>query len=76
MELHPTGRKLETLSPWKQFMVGIQQARDQMELGGLILISLIFSVFAISYIQLLPAFVQEVLQQGAVPLARGVELDD
>ena len=34
-------------------------------LGGLILLSLIFSVFAISYIPLLPAFVQEVLKQGA-----------
>ncbi len=65
MELHPQGVRVEAQSPWKQFMGGIRQARSQMELGGLILISLIFSVFAITYIQLLPAFVDVVLHQGA-----------
>ena len=69
MELHPSGRKLEGESPWDQFMNGIRQARSQLELGGLILISLIFSVFAISYIPLLPAFVEQVLRQG--PAAYG-----
>jgi MFS family permease len=65
MEVHPGGTRLEAESTWKQFKNGIRQARDQLELGGLILISLIFSVFAISYIPLLPAFVEQVLGQGA-----------
>jgi MFS family permease len=65
MELHPQGTKVTAESPWKQFMGGLQQSRQQAELGGLMLISLIFSVFAISYIQLLPAFVEVVLKQGA-----------
>lgn len=65
MELHPQGIKLPTESPWKQFVMGVHHASQQRELGGLILISLIFSVCAISYIPLLPAFVQIVLQQGA-----------
>ena len=65
MELHPQGVKLATESPWKQFVMGIHHASREMELGGLILISLIFSVFAISYIPLLPAFVEIVLKQGA-----------
>jgi predicted MFS family arabinose efflux permease len=65
MELHPRGARLEAESPWNQFKNGIRQASRQLELGGLILISLIFSVFAISYIPLLPAFVEQVLRQGA-----------
>ena len=65
MEVRPLGTKVEAESPWKQFLGGVRQASDQMELGGLILISLIFSVFAISYIPLLPAFVELVLNQGA-----------
>ncbi len=65
MELHPQGTPVEAESPWKQFLGGIRQAKEQMELGGLILLSLVFSVFAISYIPLLPAFVDVVLHQGA-----------
>ncbi len=65
MELHPQGARVEAQSPWKQFLGGLRQARQQAELGGLIMLSLIFSVFAISYIQLLPAFVELVLKQGA-----------
>jgi MFS family permease len=65
MELHPQGVKVTAESPWKQFVSGIHHAAEQVELGGLILISLIFSIFAISYIPLLPAFVQVVLKQGA-----------
>ena len=65
MELHAQGTKVAPESPWKQFVQGIRHASDRTELGGLILISLIFSVFAISYIPLLPGFVQEVLNQGA-----------
>ena len=65
MKLHLQGSEVSRESSWKQFVMGVHHARQQIELGGLILISLIFSVFAISYIPLLPAFVQVVLQQGA-----------
>jgi MFS family permease len=65
MELHPQGAKVQAESPWKQFMSGLHHASEQIELGGLIVLSLIFSVFAISYIQLLPAFVDVVLHQNA-----------
>ncbi len=65
MEVHPTGARIDPESSWKQFLSGVQHARHQLELGGLILISLVFSVFAISYIPLLPAFVEQVLKQGA-----------
>ncbi len=66
MELHPHGPKVSPESPWKQLVSGVRYVSSQVELGGLLLISLIFSVFGISYIPLLPAFVQEVLRKGAV----------
>ncbi len=66
MELRPHGATVSAESPWKQLLSGLQYVSGQMDLGGLLLISLIFSVFGISYIALLPAFVQEVLRQGAV----------
>jgi MFS family permease len=65
MDLHPEGTRFIAESSWKQFVAGLQHSSRHVELGGLILISLIFSVFAISYIPLLPAFVQVVLGQGA-----------
>jgi MFS family permease len=65
MELHPHGTRVAPESSWKEFISGLKHASQHAELGGLILISLIFSVFAISYIPLLPAFVTIVLQQGA-----------
>jgi MFS family permease len=65
MQVQPQGSRLDTESSWNQFKMGIRHAARHMELGGLILISLIFSVFAISYFPLLPAFVQVVLKQGA-----------
>lgn len=65
MQIQPQGTRVEAESPWKQFMSGLRHASEQIELGGLILLSLIFSVFAITYIQLLPAFVDVVLHQDA-----------
>ncbi len=65
MELRPQGAKVIAESPWNQLLMGLRHAREQVELGGLIVLSLIFSVFAISYIPLLPAFVDQVLRQGA-----------
>lgn len=47
-------------------LAGIRYTADNRELSGLILLSLIFSIFGISYATLLPAFVEKVLQQGAM----------
>ncbi len=52
-------------SPWKQLVSGIQYASKQIDLGGLLLLSLVFSIFGISYATVLPAFVEQVLHQGA-----------
>ncbi|HEY9151840.1 MAG TPA: MFS transporter, partial [Anaerolineales bacterium] len=52
-------------SPWEQLTSGIQYVSKQIDLGGLLLLSLIFSIFGISYATVLPAFVEEVLKQGA-----------
>ncbi len=52
-------------SPWKQLVGGIQYASKQIDLGGLLLLSLVFSIFGISYATVLPAFVEQVLHQGA-----------
>ena len=52
-------------SPWKQLISGIQYASQQIDLGGLLLLALIFSVFGISYATVLPAFAEQVLHQGA-----------
>jgi MFS family permease len=52
-------------SPWKQLISGIQYTSKQMDLGGLLLLALIFSVFGISYATVLPAFAEQVLHQGA-----------
>jgi MFS family permease len=65
MDVHPTGARIDQESSWRQFISGVRQAQRQLELGGLILVSLVFSVFAISYIPMLPAFVEQVLKQGA-----------
>jgi MFS family permease len=51
-------------SPWKQLVSGVQYVSKQIELGGLLLLSLIFSIFGISYATVLPAFVEQVLHQG------------
>jgi MFS family permease len=52
-------------SPWKQLTGGIQYVSKQVDLGGLLLLSLIFSIFGISYATILPAFVEQVLNKGA-----------
>ncbi len=52
-------------SPWKQLTGGIQYVSKQTEFGGLLLLSLVFSIFGISYATMLPAFVSQVLGQGA-----------
>jgi MFS family permease len=52
-------------SPWRQLISGIQYVSKQIDLSGLLLLSLIFSIFGISYATVLPAFVQQVLHQDA-----------
>jgi MFS family permease len=52
-------------SPWKQLISGVQYVSNQIDLGGLLLLSLIFSIFGISYATVLPAFIEQVLHQGA-----------
>jgi MFS family permease len=63
IESRPSRHLME--SPWKQVTGGIQYVSKQAELGGLLLLSLTFSVFGISYSTLLPAFVERNLHQGA-----------
>jgi MFS family permease len=55
-----------TSSPWAQLTGGIRYAAGNREISALILLSLVFSIFGISYATILPAFVQKVLQQGAM----------
>src|SRR5665648_229798 len=53
-------------SPLKQLVSGVQYARHNREISGLILLSLVFSIFGISYSTILPAFVEKILHQGAM----------
>jgi len=53
-------------SPLKQLVSGVQYARHNREIAGLILLSLVFSIFGVSYSTILPAFVEKNLNQGAM----------
>jgi MFS family permease len=53
-------------SPFKQLVSGVQYARHNREIAGLILLSLVFSIFGVSYSTILPAFVEKNLNQGAI----------
>lgn len=57
---------LNLASPLKQLVGGVQYARHNREISGLILLSLVFSLFGISYSTILPAFVEKTLHQGAM----------
>ena len=62
----PTHRPVEhTNSPWQQLVGGLQYTSKNQEIAALILLSLVFSVFGISYSTILPAFIQKVLHRGA-----------
>ena len=65
MELPPIIKNNQTISPLKEMLEGMQYAMKNRVIWALILLSLVFSVFGISYSTLLPAFVQDVLHQGA-----------
>jgi MFS family permease len=62
----PDRRIVQTASPWNQLVSGLRYTANHREILNLILISLVFSVFGISYSTILPAFVENTLHQGAV----------
>ena len=60
-------RKIQhTASPWKQLVGGLRYTTGHREILNLILLSLVFSIFGISYSTVLPAFVENTLHQGAL----------
>lgn len=61
----PDRRVVHTASPWSQLVSGLRYTAKHSELSTLILISLVFSVFGISYATILPAFVENTLHMGA-----------
>jgi MFS family permease len=62
----PDRRIVHTASAWNQLVGGLRYTARHREILNLILISLVFSVFGISYSTILPAFVENTLHQGAV----------
>jgi MFS family permease len=66
MKLPPHQAARNPASPWKQLVSGVQYTARNHEMSALILLSLVFSIFGISYFTLLPAFVEKVLHQGAL----------
>ena len=52
-------------SPWRQLVDGVKYTAQHAEISALILLALVFSVVGITYVTLLPAFVEKVLHQGA-----------
>ena len=66
MKLPPHRSAQNTTSPWKQLVSGFQYAAGNREISALISLSLVFSIFGISYSTVLPAFVEKILHQGAM----------
>ena len=66
MKLPPHQRRQQTTSPWQQLVSGLRYAAGTREIAALILLSLVFSIFGISYFTILPAFVEKTLHQGAI----------
>ena len=65
MKLPPHRKSAQDVSPWKQLVGGLQYAASNIEISTLILLSLVFSIFGVSYTTVLPAFVEKNLQLGA-----------
>jgi predicted MFS family arabinose efflux permease len=65
MRLPPLARHEHLASPWEQLKSGLQYMNAHRDMLALILLSIIFSVFGMSYTTELPAFVEKVLHQGA-----------
>jgi len=66
MKLPPHRRVQYTASPWQQLVSGLQYTAHNREISALIWLSLVFSIFGISYFTILPAFVEKILHQGAI----------
>ncbi|MCJ7432876.1 MAG: MFS transporter [Anaerolineales bacterium] len=66
MKLPPRQSVKHSTSPWQQLVSGVQYTAGNRELSALILLSLVFSIFGISYFTVLPAFVEKILHQGAM----------
>ncbi len=66
MKLPPHQTAHNLTSPWKQLVSGVQYTARNREMSALILLSLVFSIFGISYSTVLPAFVEKVLHRGAL----------
>jgi len=66
MKLPPHLTVQNTASPWQQLVGGVQYTVHNREISALILLSLVFSIFGISYFTVLPAFVEKILHQGAM----------
>lgn len=63
----PAREKIQHVnSPWQQLKTGLKYTAGHREISSLILLSLVFSVFGISYSTVLPAFVEKTLHQGAL----------
>jgi len=65
MQLKPHIAKPRGESSLKQLIGGLNYVSRHSDLSGLLLLALIFSVFGISYSTILPAFVEQILKQGA-----------
>ena len=52
------------LSPWAQLVSGVTYANSIIEVRALLALAFVLSLFGITYSTVLPAFVDEVLQQG------------
>jgi len=62
----PAHQKIQhTTSPLGQLVSGLKYASGNREIRALILLSLVFSIFGISYATILPAFVENTLHLGA-----------
>jgi MFS family permease len=66
MKLPPARRMPHMKSPWQQMVSGVKYAANNREISALILLSLAFSIFGISYSTVMPAFVEKTLHQGAM----------
>jgi MFS family permease len=66
MKLPPHQAPRNPASQWQQLVSGLKYTANNRELSALILLSLVFSIFGISYSTVLPAFVEKVLHQGAM----------
>jgi MFS family permease len=63
----PARPKIEHMvSPLEQLISGLKYTAGNREIRALILLSLVFSIFGISYATLLPSFVENILHLGAV----------